>query len=106
VNVEKYVIGLDYGTDSARCLIVDCSNGREAASAVHHYSRWADGKFCDPLTNSFRQHPLDYIEALERSVKSALKIAGKADSVKIAIMTLAIAPNVCGQQGLFSGGAF
>lgn len=70
--MKTYVIGLDYGTDSVRSVIVDTSNGEELASAVHYYRRWADGKYCDPANNQFRQHPLDYIEGLEKSIKQAL----------------------------------
>ncbi len=79
----KYVIGLDFGTDSCRALIVDASNGKEIASSVKYYSRWAEGKYCDPKTNRYRQHPADYTEALEASVKEALSKApaGTAENV-------------------------
>lgn len=70
--MNKYVIGLDYGTDSCRALIVDAITGKEQASAVKYYSRWAEGKFCQPTTNQYRQHPKDYVECLEGAVKEAL----------------------------------
>ena len=73
---EKYVIGLDYVTDSVRFLIVDTANGEEVASSVHNYRRWQEGRFCIPVENQFRQHPLDYIEGLESTVKATLKKAG------------------------------
>jgi L-ribulokinase len=72
----KYLIGIDFGTDSVRALIVD-QNGQEIATAVQHYTRWKKGLYCDPTHSEYRQHPLDYIEGLEKSVKSALKKAGK-----------------------------
>ncbi len=81
--MERYVVGIDYGTDSARALIVNPGNGDEIASAVHSYSRWGDGKFCKASENVFRQHPADYIEALESSVKAALKKAGASVASKI-----------------------
>ncbi|GHV64303.1 ribulokinase [Bacteroidia bacterium] len=68
----KYVIGLDYGTDSARAVIVDAENGKEIASSVKYYKRWKEGKYCVPAKNQYRQHPLDYVESLEESVKEAL----------------------------------
>jgi len=70
--MKKYVIGLDYGSDSARALIVDAFTGEEIASAVMNYPRWSQGLYCDPLRNSWRQHPLDYLEVLEGTVKEAL----------------------------------
>lgn len=73
----KYVIGLDYGSDSCRALIVEAETGKEVASAVKYYKRWKDGKYCQPLKNQYRQHPLDYIEGLEESVKEALSKSPK-----------------------------
>mgnify|MGYP000766673515 CR=1 FL=1 len=70
--MNKYVIGLDYGSDSARAIVVDASTGRQVASSVKYYPRWKEGKYCDPATNRYRQHPLDYIEVLESSVREAL----------------------------------
>jgi len=70
--MANYVIGLDYGTDSARALIVNTENGQEIASAVKYYPRWKEGKYCQPEKNQYRQHPKDYIEVLESSLKEAL----------------------------------
>lgn len=70
--MSKYVIGLDYGTDSCRALIVDAATGAEQASAVKYYPRWAKGLYCQPTANQYRQHPKDYIECLEGAVKEAL----------------------------------
>jgi len=70
---KKYVIGLDYGTDSVRSVIVGTDNGETAGTSVFEYPRWKKGLYCDPSANRFRQHPLDYIEGMEQSVKEALK---------------------------------
>lgn len=71
----NYVIGIDYGTDSVRALVVDTADGREVSSAVFYYPRWKAGKYCNPGASMFRQHPLDYLEGLEASVKMALSQA-------------------------------
>jgi L-ribulokinase len=70
---DKFVIGIDYGTDSVRSVIVNTSNGKIVGTSVFDYPRWKKGLYCDPSINQFRQHPLDYIEGLEKSVKGALK---------------------------------
>jgi L-ribulokinase len=70
---KKFVIGIDYGTDSVRSVVVDTTNGKIVGTSVFEYPRWKKGLFCDPSINQFRQHPLDYIEGLERSVKGALE---------------------------------
>jgi len=74
--VEKFVIGVDYGTDSVRSVILNAANGDELASSVFYYPRWKDGMYCDPQQNQFRQHPLDYIEGLENTIKDCIKKAG------------------------------
>lgn len=79
----KYVIGLDYGSDSVRALIVNTKTGEEVATSVKYYPRWKEGKYCDPLKNQYRQHPLDYLEVLETSIKECLSISpeGTAENV-------------------------
>jgi L-ribulokinase len=69
---DKYVIGIDYGTDSVRSVVVDAGNGKIIGTSVFEYSGWKKGLFCDPSGNRFRQHPKDYLEGLEKSVKGAL----------------------------------
>ena len=61
----SYTIGVDFGTDSVRALVVDARTGREMGTHVFEYPRWKEGKYCDPSANRFRQHPLDYLEGLE-----------------------------------------
>ena len=80
---RKYVIGLDYGSDSVRSLIVDVANGEEVGTSVAYYPRWMEGKYCVPAENQYRQHPLDYLECLERVIKEALEQApaGCAENV-------------------------
>jgi L-ribulokinase len=72
----SYVIGVDYGTDSVRSIIVDAANGEEIAAAVFNYPRWKDQLYCNASENQFRQHPLDYIEGLEDTIKRCLLQAG------------------------------
>ena len=80
---NRYVIGLDYGTDSARALVVEVETGKIIASSVKYYPRWKQGLYCYAAENRWRQHPLDYIEVLEASVKEALAQcpAGTAEKV-------------------------
>ncbi|WP_372772512.1 ribulokinase [Mangrovibacterium sp.] len=73
---KQYVIGLDYGSDSARSVIVDVATGDELASSVKYYPRWAEGRYCCPEKDQYRQHPLDYIEVMEFIVTDALRQAG------------------------------
>lgn len=70
---DKYVIGLDYGTDSVRAVVVNTANGETAGTSVFEYPRWKQELYCDPASNRFRQHPLDYIEGMETTVREALK---------------------------------
>ena len=69
---DRYVIGLDYGSDSARAVLVNVYNGEIIATSVKYYPRWVKGLYCDPAKNQYRQHPLDYLEVLEATVKDTL----------------------------------
>ncbi|MDI1257001.1 MAG: ribulokinase [Flavobacterium sp.] len=73
---DQFVIGVDYGSDSVRSVIINAANGEEIASSVYYYPRWQKGLYCKPAENQFRQHPLDYIEGLEITIKDCIKIAG------------------------------
>ena len=76
----KYMIGLDYGTNSVRALVVDVINGAEAGSAVHIYSQGKEGVILSSDPNLARQHPADYLEGAEVTIKAAL--AASARKVK------------------------
>jgi len=100
--MSKYTIGIDYGTDSVRALIVDASNGKEIASDVFYYPRWKAGKYCNPSQNQFRQHPLDYVEGLEITVKNALAKSPKdvaANVVAISVDTTGSTPIAVDKEG-------
>ena len=76
--MKNYVIGLDYGSDSVRAVLIDTDNGQELASDVCHYKRWKNKQYCNPSINQFRQHPLDHIEGLESTIKNIVT-ASKVD---------------------------
>ncbi|MBD1393369.1 ribulokinase [Mucilaginibacter glaciei] len=85
MSKDQYVIGVDYGSDSVRSVIVDAANGREVASSVFNYPRWRQGLYCDAALNQFRQHPSDFIEGLETTIKDCIQKAGGAtiaDAIK------------------------
>ncbi len=79
---ENYVIGIDFGTDSARAILVDVSDGREMASCTSFYKRWAKGLYCDTTIDRYRQHPLDYIESLEEVLTGVLSECPDKGKVK------------------------
>ncbi len=68
----EYTLGIDYGTGSCRAAVIDAHNGAEIASAVAEYPRWGQGLFCNPTRNVFRQHPLDYIESLQKAMSALI----------------------------------
>lgn len=74
MNQEKYVIGLDFGTDSVRAVLVNAGNGFEAATSVSNYKRWGQGKYSDAQKNQFRHHPLDYLQSMEEVIINTLKL--------------------------------
>jgi len=99
---DCFVIGIDYGTDSVRSVIINACTGEETASSVFFYPRWKDGLYCDAGKQQFRQHPLDYIEGLELTIKNCLKIAGKSikESIKgISVDTTGSTPVATDETG-------
>ncbi|HMG68519.1 MAG TPA: ribulokinase [Chitinophagaceae bacterium] len=99
---DKFIIGIDYGTDSVRSVILNALDGNEIASSVFFYPRWRDGLYCDPTQNQFRQHPLDYVEGLEETIKDCLKKAGKsvAENIKaISVDTTGSTPVAVNKTG-------
>ena len=100
--MAKYTIGLDYGSDSVRSLIVDVETGEELASVVFEYPRWKKGEYCDAPNNQFRQHPKDYLEGLEYTIVEALKQApeGVAENVVgISVDTTGSTPVAVDEKG-------
>jgi L-ribulokinase len=89
MSKDLFVIGVDYGTDSVRSVIVDARNGKELASSVFNYPRWQQGLYCNAAQNQFRQHPQDYVEGLEQTIKDCIKMAGGA-SVASAIKAISV----------------
>jgi L-ribulokinase len=73
----KYTIGLDYGTNSVRALIVKVTNGQEMASAVWNYEHGTAGVILSRDPNLARQHPADYLKGAELTIKEALAAAKK-----------------------------
>ncbi len=76
MNKKAFVIGVDFGTDSVRSILVDSSNGEEISSSIFYYPRWKEGKYCNPSKNQFRQHPQDYIDGLQHTIRGCVEIAG------------------------------
>ena len=78
--MAKYVIGLDYGTNSVRALIAETRTGAEAAAFVWPYAHGEEGVILDSAQPDLaRQHPRDYAQGLEESVRGALREAAAAD---------------------------
>ena len=74
----KYAIGLDYGTNSVRALIVDTADGKEVGTAVWNYSHGTRGVILSRDPNLARQHPADYVMGAEIVIKKALAEAKKS----------------------------
>ncbi len=72
-----YAIGLDYGTNSARALLVNTANGREAAAMVWNYARGDSGVILARDPNLARQHPSDYINGAEKALRGVVALARK-----------------------------
>ncbi|TWT94830.1 Ribulokinase [Botrimarina colliarenosi] len=73
---DKFAIGVDYGTNSVRALVVNTSTGEEIGTAVYDYPSGDAGILLDPRDpNVARQNPADYINGFVESVKQAVEQA-------------------------------
>ncbi|HIA48634.1 MAG TPA: ribulokinase, partial [Candidatus Hydrogenedentes bacterium] len=78
--MSKYTLGIDYGTNSVRAVVVDCSDGALIGTHVYDYPTGDQGVILDPSDHNLaRQNPADYVEGLEVSVVKALADAGSTD---------------------------
>ena len=73
--MAKYTIGLDYGTNSVRALLVSVANGREVATSTWTYAHGHEGVILSRDPNLARQHPADYLQGAEVTIKAVLKAA-------------------------------
>jgi L-ribulokinase len=73
----KYTIGLDYGTNSVRALVVNVANGAEVGTAVWGYGHGTQGVILSRDPNLARQHPGDYIRGAKITIRKALADAKK-----------------------------
>ena len=83
MNTNAYTVGLDFGTDSVRALLVDARTGEEIASEACEYERWKKGWYCDAARNQFRQHPQDHLDAMVQAVRATLEQADGAMRAQI-----------------------
>ena len=99
--MKTYVIGLDYGSDSVRAILIDTQNGAELASEVFWYPRWKKQDYCNAGINQFRQHPLDHIEGLEYTIKSVVdqSAVNPESIVSICIDTTGSSPLPLNEEG-------
>lgn len=86
-ETDNFVIGLDFGTDSVRAVVVRVADGEEIADGVAAYPRWAEQKYCDAARQMFRHHPSDYLEAMASAVRLALEghrdVAGRVVGIGV-----------------------
>jgi L-ribulokinase len=74
---NQYTIGLDYGTNSVRALIVNVANGAEVAAAVWTYAHGTEGVMLARDPQLARQHPADYLQGAENTIRQALAVAAR-----------------------------
>jgi len=74
--LNKFVVGLDFGTDHVRAVLLRIEDGEEVGRSVQPYERWGRQQYCDAARQQFRQHPRDLAEAMTRAVRGLAKTPG------------------------------
>ncbi len=104
--MARYAIGLDYGTNSVRALVVNVANGAEAGTAVWNYAHGDHGVILSADPNLARQHPADYVKGAEVAIKKAMaQAAGNvrgfkpSDVIGIGVDTTGSTPMPVDRQG-------
>ena len=96
-----YTLGIDYGTNSVRALVVRCRDGAEIGTAVFDYPSGHQGVLLlDGDDNVARQHPGDYLIGLKHSVRTAIEQAVSADSEFDSDMVVGIGVDSTGSSPL------
>lgn len=86
----RYALGLDFGTESVRALVVDCGNGEEVAEAVVPYAHGVITEnlpgLREPLPPDFAlQHPEDYIDACVAAISGVTKVISPEDIIGVGV---------------------
>ncbi|WP_128331290.1 ribulokinase [Apibacter sp. HY039] len=89
---DHLILGIDYGTESMRAILVDIETKKEIAESSMIYPRWKKKLYCNPAQSQFRQHPLDYLEVLEFVVNDIVK---KVPEARTKIKALGIDATNC-----------
>lgn len=103
MSKDKYVIGVDFGSDSCRALLVNALTGEEMSVSVSNYRRWSRSEFCNPNLNEYRQHPLDYLESLKEvllEVVKSLSFDERKNILSIACDATASTPVIVNENGI------
>ena len=87
--ITYYTIGIDFGTDSVRTILVNTAKGEVISEGCSVYKLWREGKFCNSKMNQFRQHPTDHINALEASIKELL--SNVSDAIVANVKAISVA---------------
>ena len=98
---KSYGLGLDFGTNSVRALIVDTANGDEISTAVVNYPSGEAGILLDPKDPDLaRQNPADYVESMVKAVRQAINKARKAQKGFLAEQIIGIGIDTTGSTPL------
>jgi L-ribulokinase len=96
-----YTIGLDYGTNSVRCVIVNIATGAEAATAIYEYPTGDNGIILDASDHNLaRQNPADYLEGAAAAITQAIAEAKKTDKTFDPAQIIAIGVDTTGSTPL------
>lgn len=79
---DDLVIGIDFGTDSVRAILIDVKS-HVHGTATSDYPRWKKGLYCDASENRFRQHPLDYLESMDDVITDLVSSISHDDCERI-----------------------